>query len=131
MTSSMGAARPKRDLLVVNRDGPVNLLMNQIATRGHWIRFEVLAMNGQNAHGATVSATVGALRVQRDVQTGGSYLASNDPRVHFGLGNESEIRNVVVRWPGGAVEKFGDFKAGQTIRLRQGSQPIAFKHDKG
>lgn len=119
------------DLLVVNRDGPANLLMNQIGSRGRWIRFEVLTANGHNAHGATVSANVGPLRVQRDVQTGGSYLASNDPRVHFGLGNESEIRNVVVRWPGGAVEKFGDFKAGQTIRLRQGSQPVAFKHDKG
>jgi len=127
----MGAARPKRDLLVVNRDGPVNPLMNQIATRGHRVRFEVLAMKGQNAHRATVSVRVGTLRVQRDVQTGGSYLASNDPRVHFGLGNESEIRNVVVRWPGGAVEKFGDFKASQTIRLRQGSQPVAIEHDQG
>jgi hypothetical protein len=107
------------DLLVVNRDGPAYLLMNQVGRRGAWVRFEVLNRDGHDAHGATVSADVGALRVQRDVQTAGSYLASNDPRVHFGMGTESWVRNVVVRWPGGALEKFGDFEAGQTVTLRQ------------
>lgn len=111
------------DLLVVNRDGPANLLMNQIGSRGNWIRFEVLTQDGHDAHGATVSAHVGSLRVQRDVQTAGSYLASHDPRVHFGLGSESWVRNVIVRWPGGASEKFGDFKAGRTVRLQQSSTP--------
>lgn len=107
------------DLLVVNRDGPAHLLMNRVGSLGKWIRFEVLTKDGHYAHGATVSANVGSLRVQRDVQPSGSFLASNDPRVHFGLGSESRVRNVEVRWPGGAVEKFGDFEAGQTVKLQQ------------
>ncbi|MCZ6642928.1 MAG: CRTAC1 family protein [Gammaproteobacteria bacterium] len=117
------------DLLIVNRDGPANLLMNQIGSRSQWIRFEILNANGHDAHGATVSANVGSLRVHRDVQTAGSYLASNDPRVHFGLGSESQVRNVVVRWPGGVVEEFGDFKAGQTVQLRQNAR-LASKKEK-
>ncbi len=106
---------------VYYRDGPANLLMNQIGSRGNWIRFEVLSQDGHDAHGATVSAHVGSLRIQRDVQTAGSYLASHDPRVHFGLGSEFWVRNVIVRWPGGTIEKFGDFKAGRTVRLQQSS----------
>ena len=112
------------DLLVVNRDGPAYLLMNQVATRGNWIRFRArLADAPRDAHGATVSALVGTTRVYRDVQPDGSYLTSSETAVHFGLGAEPEIRDVQVRWPGsdGATwEGFGTFEAGRTVVLRQG-----------
>ena len=75
-------------MLVVNRDGPAYLLMNR-AVRGNWVRFRVLTPSGRDAHGATVSVNVGGLRVHRDVQPAASYFASNDPRVHFGLGDHN------------------------------------------
>jgi len=108
------------DLLVVNRDARVYLLRNRVAGRGNWIRFQVLLATGRDAHGATVSATIGDRRVHRDVQPAGSYLASNDPRVHFGLGDEDRARRVEVRWPDAETEAFGDFPAGRTIELRRG-----------
>ncbi|MCY3811780.1 MAG: CRTAC1 family protein [Gammaproteobacteria bacterium] len=107
------------DLVVINRDAPAYLLMNR-ADRGNWARFRVRTTAGRAAHGATVSATVGGRRLSRDVQPSASYLASNDPRVHFGVGRESRLQDVVVRWPGGALEAFGDFAAGETHELRQG-----------
>ncbi len=108
------------DLLVVNRDARVYLLKNRVPGRGNWIRFQVRLASGRDAHGSTVSATIGGRRVHRDVQPAGSYLASNDPRVHFGLGDENRVREVEVRWPNGETEAFGDFPAGQTIELRRG-----------
>ena len=108
------------DLVVVNRDAPAYLLVNR-ATRGNWVRFRVLTASGRDAHGATVSATVNTARMRRDVQPSASYLASSDPRVHFGLGSETETRDVVVRWPGGEEEAFGDFGEGATYELLQGS----------
>jgi len=107
------------DLVVTNRDAAPYLLMNR-AKRGNWVRFKVLSGN-REAYGATVSATVGTTRMSRDVQPSGSYLASSDPRVHFGLASESQARRVTVRWPGGEVELFGDFKAGATYELQRGS----------
>ena len=112
------------DLLVVNRDGPAYLLMNQVAARGNSIRFRVrLADAPRDANGATVSAVVGNTRVYRDVQPDGSYLTSSETDVHFGLGAETEVRDVRVRWPGrggDAWERFGTFEAGRTVVLRQG-----------
>ena len=110
------------DLLVVNRDAPAYLLMNRTANRGNWIRFRgVLADVDRDAYGATVAATVGATRVYRNIQPDGSYLSYSEPRVHFGLGGETGIAEVTVRWPGAAVdEAFGDFAANQTVLLRQG-----------
>ena len=110
------------DMLVVNRDGPAYLLMNH-AARGNWVRFRVLAGSGRDAHGATVSVGVGQARRHRDVQPTASYFASNDARVLFGLGEQSSVTDVSVRWPGGAVQSFGDFEAGRTWELRQHSTP--------
>ena len=109
------------DLLVVNRDAPPYLLMNRVAARGHWIRFRVLDRQGRDAHAATVSAQVGTRRAYRDVQPASSYLSSNDPRVHFGLGAEQQIADVTVQWPDGEQESFGDFAGGRTVTLRQGA----------
>ena len=115
------------DLLVANRDGPVYLLMNQAPARGSWARFRaVLGEPGRDAHGATVSVVVEGKRVYRDVRPEGSYLSSNDPRVHFGVGNALQVRDVQVVWPSSAnghpkVESFGDFQAGRTAVLRQGT----------
>ena len=106
------------DLLVVNRDGPTYLLMNR-AARGNWVRFRVLTPTGRDAHGATVSASVGGRRVHRDVQPAASYFASNDPRVHFGLGDHAKVTDVAVRFPGGVEQAFGDFADGETWELRQ------------
>ncbi len=106
------------DLVVTNRDAAPYILVNQ-ASRGNWVRFRVLTGN-RDAHGATVSLTVKKNRMSRDVQPAASYLAANDPRVHFGLGEEPEVRNVAVRWPGGEKEEFGNFPAGATYELRKG-----------
>ena len=108
------------DLLVVNRDAAPYLLMNRAAKHGNWIRFRVLTRHGRDAHGATVALHTNGRRVQRDVQPAASYLSSNDPRVHFGLGAADSVTDVTVRWPTGEVETFGDFEAGRTVQLRQG-----------
>jgi hypothetical protein len=56
----------------------------------------------------------------RNVQTAYSYCSSNDPRVHFGLGETTKIDEVMVHWPQGEVEKFGPFQAGKHYVLTQG-----------
>ena len=109
------------DLLVVNKDGPAYLLMNRFADRGNWVRFRVSTASARDAHGAAVSGMIGGQRRHRSVQTAGSYLASNDPRVHFGLGRHRRIENVRVRWPTGEVEVFGDFEAGAVAELQFGA----------
>ena len=109
------------DLVVVNKDGPAYLLMNRAAEGADWVRFRVLTASGRDAHGAVVSGTIGGQRRHRGVQTAGSYLASNDPRVHFGLGEHRRIDNVRVHWPTGAFEAFGDFESGRDAPLRMGA----------
>jgi hypothetical protein len=59
----------------------------------------------RDAVGATVYLTAGGLRQREDVLSGGSYLSSSDPRLHFGLGQATNIGQVEIHWPSGSVEK--------------------------
>jgi hypothetical protein len=107
------------DVLVVNRDGPAYLLRNVHPSRGHWIRFSVLDGNGRDGLGATLSLTVGGRRITRGVRSAYSFLASNDPRVHVGLGDRVRVEEVSVRWIDGEVESFGGFGADRQVTLRR------------
>ena len=59
----------------------------------------------RDAVGATVYVTAGGMRQRGDVLSGGSYLSSNDLRVHFGLNDSTAVDGVEIRWPSGRVEK--------------------------
>ena len=110
------------DLLVVNRDAPPYLLMNRVANRGNWLRLRALLPSGRDAYGAAVFAMAGETRLVAHVRPDGSYLSYSEPSVHFGLGEHADATDVAVLWPGAKeLEHFGDFEAGRSAVLRQGS----------
>jgi len=107
------------DILMVNRDAPAYLLLNRVP-RGHWISFRVVDQHRRDALGAVVTFAVGGRRLTRSVKAAYSYLASNDPRVHVGLGEASAVKDVQVRWLDGKTESFGNFDADRIVVLRRG-----------
>ena len=114
------------DIVVVESGGSVRLLRNIHPSGGSWIMFRVLDQRAIDAVGAVISVETRGRRQFRLVQTAYSYCASNDPRVHFGLGSADRVENVRVRWPGGHQEAFGDVPARRVYALRQGTgQPAA------
>lgn len=108
------------DVVVVNRDSRAFLLHNIVKPRGHWAMLRVMD-RGRDAIGTEVTMTVGPRTIRRDVRAGYSYLASNDPRVHVGLGQETMVRNIRVKWADGARETFGDVQADRIVTLTRGS----------
>jgi enediyne biosynthesis protein E4 len=109
------------DVVVMNRDGKPYLLRNVVAGRGHWAMFRVMDEHGRDALGAELTMTVGSRTIRRDVRAAYSYLASNDPRVHVGLGKETAVRGISVRWPTGVRERFDDVGADAIVVLRRGA----------
>jgi hypothetical protein len=55
--------------------------------------------------------------LRREVQAGSSYLSSEDPRCHFGLGGARRVREVLVRLPGGAETRLSDVAVNQLVVL--------------
>lgn len=109
------------DLVVNNSHGTAYLLLNVVAKEGAWIRFRVLDKEGRYALGARVEITLSDGPRYRTVLRNYSYCASNDPRVHFGLGDTKTLETVKVWWPDGSEETFGPFQAGAQYDLEAGS----------
>lgn len=107
------------DVVVVERDAQTRVLRNVKGDRNRSVSLRVLR-GGKDAVGALLSIETSEGTQVRNVGPAYSYLASNDPRVHVGLGGASEVRRVVVTWPGGDRESFGPLAAGKQHLLRAG-----------
>jgi hypothetical protein len=51
----------------------------------------------------------------REVQAGSSYLSSEDPRLHFGLGAAKQVRWLLVRYPDGTEVRRENVRAGRLV----------------
>lgn len=109
------------DILVVNRDREAHLLHNIVKGRGHWLLVRVLEEHGRDALGAELTVAIGSRRVRSDVRAAYSYLASNDPRVHIGLGPARRVDEIRVKWVDGTQERFGPFDANRVVTIRKGT----------
>ncbi len=79
------------------------------------------ALGGRDAYGAEIIVIAGGRRYWRLVQPAYSYLCSNDPRVHFGIGVASGFDGIEVLWPDGVAEQFPAGAASRFITLHKGS----------
>jgi len=97
----------KMDVVINVVDGTPVLLRNVNSDTHHWVALKLVGgpKSPRDAVGATVYLTANGIRQRGDVLSGGSYLSSNDQRVHFGLGDAAKVDQVEVHWPSGAVEK--------------------------
>ena len=112
------------DALVVNIAGQAQLFLNESKKQGHFleVRLTEPELGGRDAYGAKIVAVAGEKRWTRWVAPGASYLASHDPRVHFGLG-AARVERLEVRWPNGEWEFF-PMAGGQ-------DQQLVLEHGKG
>ena len=97
----------KIDVVISNMDQPPVLLRNISPDRHHWIELKLIGgpKSPRDAVGSTVYLTANGIRQRGDVLSGGSYLSSNDMRIHFGLGDATTIASLEIHWPSGIQEK--------------------------
>jgi hypothetical protein len=112
----------KIDVVINPLDGPAILLRDVNPDKHHWVELKLVGgpKGPRDAVGATVYLTASGIRQRGDVLSGGSYLSSNDQRVHFGLGDVSTVDKVEIHWPGGAVENIHLPSVDRIFTIEQG-----------
>jgi len=109
------------DLVVSNLDNTLRMFRNDAPPPGsHWLMVRVLT-GLRDALGAEVTVRLGDVRLRRPVLSGYSYMSSNDPRAHFGLGSQDHVDQVEVLWPDGSREVFPVEGVDREIALTQGT----------
>lgn len=110
------------DIVVSNNNGPVRLLLNEVAGGAHWAQIRLQQEGGNRSGlGAWIGVERGAQPViWRRVRTDGSYLSASDQRVQIGLGSRT-VTGVVVQWPDGRRERWDRLEADRETTLRRGT----------
>ncbi len=92
---------------------PLVLLRNETGG-SNWLMVDV----GTNGAGATVTAVLpDGTQLHCEIYAGSSYLSSEDPRCHFGLGAVIQVSQLNVRWPGGQTVMLENVLANQILTV--------------
>ena len=102
------------DLWFRNRTGPrLRLMVNETHTEGRSREFVAFKLRGTASNRDAIGARVEVkLKDQargtliRTLYAGQGFLSQSSKWLHFGLGAEPEIEQILVRWPGGQWEEF-------------------------
>ena len=117
---------------VVNNlsDRPM-LLVNVAQNANHWLALHLTGTtSNRDAIGARIELRTAKRLFVDEVRSGSSYNSSSDLRVHFGLGSETQIQSVHVRWPNGVFEDFAPpAKVDRFIDIAEG-KGLALSHAK-
>jgi hypothetical protein len=116
------------DLVVTCCGGRARVFRNDVLKRGRWLQVRVVdAALHRDAYGAEVVVEAGERRFHRLASPASSYLASHDPRLHFGLGNVDRYDAVTVHWPDGSVETFSGGLVDRLVILERGTGNFSSK----
>ena len=108
------------DIVIMNQHEPPSLLRNDAPKENHWIKVRLEGTkSNRSAIGARVLVRYGGKTQAQAVMSQASYMSSNDPRLHFGLGTETTA-DIEVVWPVGTVEKFAAQSANQLVTILEG-----------
>ena len=116
------------DLFITNGEGRLHVdngphqLLRNLGNDNHWVRFDLVGTRSpRDAYGARVFMTSGGKTQMRGFTGGFHFGSQNDSRVHFGLGTDRKIEDVIVQWPIGSVERFTDLSVDQDHDLVEGA----------
>ena len=104
------------DLLVTTVADHPRLLRNDGGNRNHWLQISLVGKVHPDALGARVAVETDGVRQTQERQSGGSYLSSHDPRLHFGLG-QSTRADVEITWPSGQIQILEQVEIDQVLRI--------------
>jgi Na+-translocating ferredoxin:NAD+ oxidoreductase RnfD subunit len=100
--------------IAINTIGGNLVLLQPSRPGGHWLDVALTRFSP----GAVVTALLpNGRRLSEEVHAGSSYLSSEDPRVHFGLGTATRVDQLVVRFPSGAVTRLDGVTADRVVHV--------------
>jgi hypothetical protein len=107
--------------LVVSSLGQTAVVLENAAGGKHWFMVNTVGTrSNRDGFGARVRVVSQAVGEQYGVvSTAGSYLASSDKRVHFGLDGDDTVKLLEITWPSGTVQRLANIKADQVITVKE------------
>lgn len=106
--------------VVVTRLNEAPLVLTNTTPGGHWLalRLEGTRSN-RDGIGAEVHLESESGGQWNRVTTSVGYGGSSDKMVHFGLGPDTRVKSLKIRWPSGTTQVLADVVADQILTVRE------------
>jgi len=109
------------DMVIFNVGAPPSVYLNETKNANHRVLFKLVGTkSNRGAVGARITVTSASRSQIEELKAGSSYLSTNDPRLHFGLGKDAMMDKVEIRWPNGNVETLKNVAAGAIYTITEG-----------
>ncbi|MBK9721010.1 MAG: VCBS repeat-containing protein [Saprospiraceae bacterium] len=98
----------RQDLFVANagKDGN-QLFLNKSSNTENWIEFEFKSKKGNRfGIGTKVTIQLNGVNYYQELISGSGYASQTPQRLHFGLADQSNVDQVIIKWPGGIISTF-------------------------
>jgi hypothetical protein len=107
------------DIVVTSLNDKPRILMNSGDSGNHWLMLNLIGhKSARDAIGAKVKLiTASGRMLYNHVSVSAGFMSSSDKRVHFGLGEESKIVSIEIRWPSGIKQTLKDIGADQFLKI--------------
>ena len=107
------------DIVVTSLNAAPRILMNSADSGNHWLLLSLTGhKSARDAVGAKIKLTTASGRVlYNHVAISVGFMSSSDKRVHFGLGDETKVSSIEIRWPGGTRQVLKDIQADQVLKI--------------
>ena len=111
------------DLVTTDLDTPLTLYRNNSHAH-HLVKIQLRGGDG-NTHGvgARVELEAGGTRQIRFLNLCQGYISSNEPLLHFGLGEATRVDRLTVHWPSGRVQTLRDLPADRLLVVTEPAEP--------
>jgi enediyne biosynthesis protein E4 len=112
----------KLSAVISNMNDVPSLLVNQVRSPNHWITIRTVGTkSNRDGIGARIRVKTPSRTQVDEVRSGSSYDSNSDMRAHFGLGAESKIEWVEIRWPSGPTERFTSLAVDAIHAVKEGT----------
>lgn len=100
-------------------DGPHQLFRN-LGNDNNWLEIDLEGVvSNRDGIGSRVELAVGSI-IQIREQTGGMHrLTQNHQRLHFGLGQNTKVDRITIRWPIGIVQQLNNIEVNQILHITE------------
>jgi hypothetical protein len=113
------------DLVHSNYEAGASVLRND-SDSGHRL---IISLRGTRSNrfgiGAKVRLETVAGVQARELSLARGYMSSSEPIIHFGLGEESVIRRLVIDWPSGAKQSFENLPSDRHFTITEPNAPVS------
>ena len=75
--------------------------------------------SNRDGYGVRIKATFGGKTIVKETRCGEGFSAQQSNTLVLGLGTESLVTNLSVRWPSGTEQNFSDIDAGQLVLIQE------------